>query len=422
MARIAFGWELGGEYGHAMACTWLARALQARGHTIAFVFRELHQLAALPEIAAFDIFQAPRSAREGQATALPASYADILLGSGYADARELTALLVAWRSLLEQWKPDLLVADFAPTALAAARSLDLARVTFGNGFFVPPPLSPLPAFRYDEPVSAARIAAADARALSAVNAAFAAVGKPPLARLADLFEVREHFLCTFPELDHYQHRPTAGYWGPRFRFDRGLDIEWPDGQGKRIFVYVKRTMPQLDALIDYLASSPHRVIAFIPDLDEPRSARLASRRRKVVDRPARLDRLIRHCDLLVCHGGEIGTGALLYGVPQVLFPAHYEQYLTARRLEQVGSAVWLATHALAPRDLAAAIERALHDPRHAAAARAFAKRYTAFSPEEQRRRIIARIEQILAEGGGALPPPGAAPILSRSSTGQGASG
>ena len=421
MARIAFAWELGGEYGHAMACAWLARALQARGHAIAFVFRELRQLSALPETAAFDIFQAPRSTREGAVPEAPASFADILLGSGYADAGELTALVGAWRSLLGDWKPDLVVADFAPTALVAARSLDIPRVTFGGGFFLPPPLSPLPAFRYDEPVPAARIAAADARALAAVNGALAAVGKPALARLADLFEAREHFLCTFPELDHYQHRPAAGYWGPRYRFDRGLDVEWPDGQGKRIFVYLKRTLAQLDALIDHLAASPHRVVAFIPDLEEPRRARLASRRRLVLDRPARLDRLMRHCDLLVCHGGDLGIGGLLAGVPQVLFPAHYEQYLTALRLEQVGSAAWLGPAATA-RDVAAAIELVSSDTSRRAAAQAFARRYAAFSPEEQRRRIVARIEQILAEGGGALPPPGAAPILSRSSTGQGASG
>ena len=99
MARIAFAWELGGEFGHAMACSWLARALQLRGHAIALVFRELRQLMALPETAAFDTFQAPRAAREGLGGVAPASYADIMLGAGYSDAAELTALLVAWRTL-----------------------------------------------------------------------------------------------------------------------------------------------------------------------------------------------------------------------------------------------------------------------------------------------------------------------------------
>ncbi len=417
MARIAFAWELGGEYGHAMACAWLASALQSRGHTIAFMFRELRQLTMLPETAAFDIFQAPRAAREGEVAVSPASYADILLGSGYADAKELTALLVGWRSLLEGWRPDLVVADFAPTALLAARSLDLPRVTFGNGFFVPPPVSALPAFRYDETIAPERIAAADASALASANAALAAVGMPPLARLCDQFDADEHFLCTFPELDHYQNRPASGYWGPRFRLDRGLNIEWPDGQGKRIFVYVKRTLPQLDTLIDYLAATPHRIVAFIPDLEEPRRARLAARRRVVAERPVRLDLLMRQCDLIICHGGEIAAGALLRGVPQLVFPTHYEQYLTARRLEQVGSGVWLSPAAAAG-DVAGAIEHVLREPRFPAAARAFARHYAAYSPEEQRRRIIRRMEEILAARGAALPPTGAPPILTPTSTGE----
>src|SRR5436190_6918409 len=88
MARIAFAWELGGSYGHALASTALAHSLSTRGHSIALVFRELHQLALLPEARGFEVFQAPRSANEGVARARPDSYADILLGCGYADPRE----------------------------------------------------------------------------------------------------------------------------------------------------------------------------------------------------------------------------------------------------------------------------------------------------------------------------------------------
>src|SRR5204863_2109314 len=140
------------------------------GHRIAFMFRELRQLAVIPEARGFDLFQAPRSTHEGVAPRLPDSFADILLGCGYADARELTALVAGWRALFAAWKPDLLVADFAPTALAAARLSELKRVTYGNGFFTPPRMSPLPPFRHDEPVPRERLAQADARALATVNA------------------------------------------------------------------------------------------------------------------------------------------------------------------------------------------------------------------------------------------------------------
>ena len=403
MARIAFAWELGGEYGHVMSCAGLAGGLALHGHRIAFMFRELRQLSVIPESRNYDVFQAPRSPREGRGMAIPASYSDILLGFGYSDPGELTALVGGWRSLLARWKPDLMVSDFSPTSLLAARTLGIECVTYGNGFFVPPRASPLPAFRVETPPDPAHLARSDTSVLANVNAALGQYGAAPLERLAQIFETREDFLCTFPELDHYGTRETSGYWGPRVRFDRGIDIEWPQGDGKRIFVYVKTDLPHLDALIDVLCASSHRIVAFIPGLDEGRRGRLAGRKRIVTDRPVRLDRFMKGCDLIVCHGGEIATGALTFGVPSLLYPTHYEQYLTALRIEQLGAAASVPASA-APAEVALGFAKLTGDGRYAAAARAFANRYAAFSPSEQRRRIIARIEQVLGERGAILSP------------------
>ena len=394
MARIAFAWELGASYGHAVSCAGLATELHARGHAIAFVFRELHQLAMLPETGAFDVFQAPRLAREGVGAGVPASVSDILLGCGYDDPKMFTTLLGAWRALLARWKPDLVVADFAPTALAAAHSLTLPRVSYGNGFFSPPRMSPLPAFRHDEPVDGERLRNADARALASANAGFSHFDAPPLARLADLFAADDDFLCTFPELDHYGSRPASGYWGPRVRFDRGLDMRWPRRSARNLLIYVQRNLPQLDALIEQVRAGGHNVIAFIPELDRARRERIVAPHRIVADKPVRLDALLERCDALVSLGGDIAAGALTLGVPQLVFPQHYEQYLLARRIEQLGAGAWLPPAAQGA-EIAAALDRVLADPGIAAAARAFAKRYPAYSPPEQRRRIVARIEAIL---------------------------
>ena len=401
MARIAFAWELGGEYGHVMSCGGLARGLYSRGHRIAFMFRELRQLSVVPESKNYDVFQAPRTPREGEsAPARPTCYPDILLGCGYRDPKELTAMLGGWRTLLDRWKPDLLVVDFGPTALLAARTLGIPCVTFGNGFFIPPRVSPLPPFRIDEPVDLQEVARADAMVLQNVNLALAHYGHAPLLRLADLFESRADFLCTFPEVDHYGSREVSGYWGPRVRFDRGADIAWPQGTGKRVFVYVKRELAQLDALIDVLAGSPHRIVSYIPELDAPRRARLTGRNRVYSDRPLKLEHFLKGCDLLVSHGGEIAAGALTYGVPALLFPTHYEQYLTARRLQKLGTAFWCGPGAVL-QDVARGYTQLLGDARYKASAQAFARRYSAFSPAEQRRRIILAIEEML-QGGGAI--------------------
>lgn len=391
MARIAFAWELGAAFGHATACASLAGALEARGHTSAFFFRELAQLASLPEAARHEAFQAPVSRFEPEAP--PVSYADILLGCGYREPATLRGLLARWIELLGTWKPDLIVADSAPTALLAARVLKVKRVAYGNGFAIPPRSSPLPPFRIDRAIDAGRIAASDSRALATVNAVLAERGAEPLEALAQQFETDEDFLCTFPDLDHYGTRPRAGYWGPRYNVETGSAVGWPYGEGKRVALYLRNEAPQLDAVIDAIAASGSRVAAFVPRLDAGRRARLRSAKRVVADAPMRLKPLLESCDLFVSEGGDTAAGALMSGVPQLVCPTQYEQSITALRLEQVGSALWLAPDART-RDASAALGRMLDDERFKANARAYASRYRSFSPAEQRRRIVLRIEQI----------------------------
>ena len=404
MARVAFAWELGGSIGHVVACAGLARALHSRGHSIAFMLRDVGPVALIPEAKSYDVFDAPRSAREGMAAGIPVSYAEILLGCGWRDPAELATLLRGWRALFDAWGPDLVVADFAPTALLAASTMGIRRVTYGNGFSTPPRLSPLPPFRVDTPPDPARVAEADAAALTQANVALGSLEAPPIARLADAFTTDEDFLCTFPELDHYGTRPVSGYWGPRLRTDLGNPMDWPDGGGKRVLLYLQATLPQLDALIDCLAAGPHRVIAYIPGISDARRARLAGRGRVVVQRPVRLDVVLARTDLLVCHGGEIAGGTVASGVPVLLFPTQYEQYLTARRLEQAGAGGWLAPTANAA-SVQAGVNAMTQDPRYLANARAFAQRYPAWSPQEQRRRVVARVEELILSRSSTPEPP-----------------
>ena len=396
MPRIAFAWELGGALGHAMSCAGLARSLHARGHRIAFMFRDLAPLALIPETAAYERFQAPVFATEGVGAALPSSLADILLGCGYAKVDVLSELLAGWMKLLREWKPDLVIGDYAPTAILAARALGLKRASLGIPFAVPPRLTPLPAFRFDQPPPPERLARADAQALANVNAALASAGAAPLAALHEMFETDEDFLCSFPELDAYGNRPTARYWGPRFRDDAGVSVHWPAGRGPRVLVYARTEVAQLDALIDALASGPYRVAAFIHGLDAQQRARLRAPQRIVSEKPMRYSALLPGCDVFVSTGGTAATGALMSGVAQLVFPLQYEQYLTARRIAQIGAGVVLLPEANAPQQVAGALRALVADPRYRQAARAFAQRYPAYSPAEQQRRIVARVEEMLA--------------------------
>jgi UDP:flavonoid glycosyltransferase YjiC (YdhE family) len=92
----------------------------------------------------------------------------------------------------------------------------------------------------------------------------------------------------------------------------------------------------------------------------------------------------------------MSVGTLMSGVPQLVLPTQYEQYLTARRMEQLGTGLWLGVEAK-PTEVSAALERVLRDPAFTVAAKAYARRYSAYSAREGQRRIAVRIEEILAQ-------------------------
>lgn len=395
MARIAFAWELGGELGHAIACWSNAAPLAARGHHVAFMFRELQNLRFLPgSIEGFEVMQAPVMVDEGIGEpGLPVSFAEILRGCGYRDPAVLAGLITGWRELFARFKPDLVVEDFAPTALLAARIDGIPRVRCGNGFSVPPRTHPIPPFRFDAAPPPERVAAAEQQVLSTVNAALHRIGAPPLERLAEQFESDEDFLCTFPELDHYGDRPAAGYWGPNLQTAAGRQVEWAGLTGKRVFVYLKRHLGHVDALIDGLVACGSQVVAFIPDLEPARRTRLEGPGRIVAESAVRLDTILHRCDLVVSHGGTLAPGSLMRGIPQLVFPSQYEQYLTAVRLQQLGVGRWVGPGETAAQ-LRSTLLSMLGDPRYGQAARAYASRYPAFTPKEQRRRITQRLEKL----------------------------
>lgn len=394
MARVAFAWELGAGLGHVVPCWDLANTLAAHGHEIGFVLRTPALLARLPGGADFRAIQAPRYPGEGNVPQVPATYAEILLACGYARADTLQPLVDGWLEGFAALRPDFIVEDYGPTALLAGHIAGIRRARCANGFAMPPKQAPLPSFRYDLEVPASRVLDSEARALESVNTVLARHGKPALARLADMLVCDEEFLCTLPELDHYGNRPPSGYWGPRVRFHVGREVEWPKGQGPCILLYLHGSL-MIDALLQVLSTRRCRMVAYVTDLSPQHRALLEAPGRLIADEMVRIDRLMPGCDLVVSHGGGISPGTMLAGVPQFVLPQHYEQLITARRIEQMGVGGWVSTEAGAE-VVQRVLDAVLSQPRFRSAAQAFAARYRTFSPEEQKRRIVQRIEELLA--------------------------
>src|SRR5688572_18743760 len=106
---------------------------------------------------------------------------------------------------MRQVRPDVLVLDYSPLALLAARAMPptMKQVVTGLGFFCPPDISPFPSLP-GRGTNPAGVALDEQRVLARANRLLLHWKLPPLQRLGQLFgEVDATFLQTFPELDHY---------------------------------------------------------------------------------------------------------------------------------------------------------------------------------------------------------------------------
>jgi UDP:flavonoid glycosyltransferase YjiC (YdhE family) len=393
MAHFHLCWELGGGLGHAGRLKMLAQALLARGHRVSLSLRDLMHTQAL--LAELDLPKLQAPVWLHQAAGLPSppgSLAEILLHCGYLEPAALRGMVDGWRAMFALLRPDMLVADFAPTAILAARGIGLRSASVGNGFYSPPPGQPLPAL---QPAPAGRLAASEARVLHTANALLAGA---PLAHAAELFLGDLPLLCTWPELDHYARPESAAarWFGPSFMPDAGAPPQWPAGDGPKVFAYLKSSHPSHGALLRALAEEGCRTLVYLPEVAGGAAPPVGSPLLRYASGPVALAQALPEADLCVSHAGEATLAqSLLAGVPLLMLPSHTEQFMLARRVARSGAGYNAAL--LTPSsDWRGALRRVLDDGRHRQAASAFAARHRGFSQQRMNAELAALLEQELA--------------------------
>jgi UDP:flavonoid glycosyltransferase YjiC (YdhE family) len=393
VANILMAWELGAGYGHLGPLLTLARPLKAAGHTVSFVVRDVVAAEAILAGSGIPYYPAPANFLPSGASTLH-SYPQILLSTAFNDEAELRARLRAWRSLFAVLKPDVLVADHAPTALLAARGESMRTVITGNGFVVPPDASPLPDLRGWAPAEPKSLEDAEAQALERMNHVAKTLGMPPLLRFADLYAGAAPALFTFHELDNYAAlRKGAEYWGT-LPGPGGALPRWPEGPGKRVFFY-GQPFDSLPEVLQSLATARHRSLIYIPKL-APELMRLASPQLVFADGLQDMATVTRECDAAVMTNGHSTVAAMLMaGKPMVLLPRHLEMFLIARSIEERGAG--LSAPALKREGILGKLERVLGEPRFAEKAQAVAERHRDWDPMSPVQNFTALVTRLAAE-------------------------
>lgn len=394
MASILYAWEFGANLGHIGTFLPIARQLRDDGHEVHWVVTHPHQAARLLPQADFDWLQAP-TMPEQKRDGPPLNYADILLRFGYANGEELLGLVVAWRELLRLTGARVVLADHAPSAILAARTLGLPVMLFGSGFFAPPQVDPTPNMRPWTNVPMDYLRSCDGLALGNINQVLARFGKGPLRYLAELFLVAEDSLLAFPELDHYAERGPARYWG-MLPAAVAADSEWPPAPGPKVFSYLRPETPHLDAALTALSGLAASVLVYAPGLAAERVARHARPHLAFSPVPVDLNKVAATADAGLTYASPAATVAfLMAGKPVVMIPGHLEQFLFAKRVEDMGAGM-IQNPEAATADIAAMLHRVLGDPGYRANAAAFARKYSNFDQSAVMRHIVDRIEALCA--------------------------
>ena len=394
MGHILYAWELGRGYGHLAGILPLARKLRHEGHTVTLAVRDLSRVDVLLSGDDFPVLQAPVWFPETEGLPPAVNYAEILFIVGYLTADGVESLARGWRALFALVRPDLLIADHAPTALVASRGMRVARALFGSGFFSPPRVHPMPSIRPRLDVPVDRLLRSEQRAVDVINTVLDRLHAPPLRVLADLFDVDEDFLCTFAELDHYPGRTHARYWGARFVTSQGAPPEWPEGSGQKIFAYVEPAHRDFERMLQHLREGPHRVLVHAPGTDERIHRRYRAPSLQFSAAPLQMARVTAECDLVICHGGSgTAVATLLAGRPLVLMPLHPDQSGTARAVVKLGAGVMVAED-----DEGTSYRRLLREALEPACrerAQWFADRYADFDQNRQIEQMAARCSELL---------------------------
>ncbi len=353
MKTVLFAWELGEGLGHVGPLRSVARELSAVGHRAVFAVRDVVGSRALLNDEDCPVLQAPIWPKRAERGGIrPVNYADILASRGFATVDDLAAMVAAWQDLFDLVKPDLVVADYSPTAcLAAYGAVPVALI--GVGSTLPP--ADLPEFPLLRPEIPPVIP--EHRLLEVVHEVQRRRNRPapnPLPRLLDS-PVRS--VCTLPELDPYAALRSEPVLGPM----GSLLAPTPMPEEPALFAYFAGDFADIEDLVLCLADMDVPVSIHIRGPGGSFARFLKGRGIHVYDEPAPLAEVMPKVSAVLNHGGTIAAHAVMAGRPQVVLPRHGEARFIAQALESLGVGVQLSER-VDKENLRNALRQVLYDP------------------------------------------------------------
>ncbi|MGB4115662.1 MAG: hypothetical protein WBK51_03840 [Polaromonas sp.] len=281
--------------------------------------------------------------QQGQAS--PKSWPELLVSLGYGDSDCLTGAVKAWVNILKSLAPDVVLADYAPALMIAAKACGIRLLEIGSGFCVPPLLKEVCSFPGARANSPAVTANVTNQLVSSFGTALQAVGcSTAMNSFGELALWPEKRIVTSPpELDHYGARDDVLHIGFLSSHNQGVSIKLAQQENTTVVVgYLKAATPGLEALIADLREASVSAFLVIPDCNEKmaNTQEGVTITRELVDLPSAL----KQADIYLSNGGLHGVGqALRANCWPVVVPMQAEQVAMARRIvKNSWGSLWMA--------------------------------------------------------------------------------
>jgi len=315
----------------------------AAGHHVTLAAKELVNIVPVfGRQYNFNLFQSPYLWRNA-VRRYPhlQSYAQLVL-QRFGSETELLVLVAAWDTIFAAVKPDLVVYDYAPSALVASLGKPWRKLMVGSGFLMPrtdePYLGVFPGVRNTEE-NHRQLRDGDARLLQLINAVNAERGLSALATPAELItQCHSQLLLTLPELDHFGSRPGETYLGIPEAIG-GAEPLWPAGKGFKVFCYLS-SFARMKELMAALHAHGASVLVYGRNI--PQSMRECFPEVAFTDTLLNMTKVGRQADLFVTMGNHTTCAhAVMQGVPLLMVPTNQEQLYLVKRVVSAGRGVCL---------------------------------------------------------------------------------
>lgn len=394
MPRVLLAWEGGGGRGHIVPLRTVAAALGAPEMVDAAVCR-LEHADELSDVCG-SVFQGAalgfvNDLRQRTGALVTSTWGEFLGDLGFSDVDFLVRQIGWWRSVIESRRIGLVIADFAPCAVLAARTLGVRSVAIGSGYQLPEPDMPefpviLPEFSerlYEEPAL-----------LASVNQALAHFDAPPFARFPQVYCSEDQLVATVPALDAYLPWRRRPHLPPFTSLPTARA-----GAGDEVFIYASTTELANSAFLEAITSLglPARMVAL--NLDDSLRARLAAVDGLTIEpKPIPFDLIAARSRLLV-GAAQHGTlcCCIASGLPQVAMPQQLEQELHARRAEELGVLRRVSPHGVSAEAFRDTIRAAWHDEALLQRSGAVADELKAYFAQDMRRMLRDRLDAVMQQ-------------------------